>query len=307
VGENLVIGVDLGGTKTLGARIYPNGDVERHHEVATPIDSQEDLLAGLDALVEELLDDDVKAIGFGIPSRIDQRTGRAVASVNIPLADLDFRDRMSERFRLPVGIDNDANAAAIAEWKIGAAQGANDVVMLTLGTGVGGGLILGGKPYRGSTGAGAELGHVVIVHDGRPCSCGGHGHIESYASGHAAKLLATEAFGEETDARKLVQLAFQGDEKAKEILADIGAHLGSGLGSIVNLFNPELIVVGGGFAASWHFISGPMEERMRAEALPPAKDQAKIVRAQLGTVAGVVGAGFVAIEALETGGGVPVV
>ena len=95
MGENLVIGVDLGGTKTLGARIYPNGDVERHHEVATPIDSQEDLLAGLDALVEELLDDDVKAIGFGIPSRIDQRTGRAVASVNIPLADLDFRDRMS--------------------------------------------------------------------------------------------------------------------------------------------------------------------------------------------------------------------
>jgi glucokinase len=303
VAENLVIGIDLGGTKTLGARIYENGDVERHHEIATPTNSQEELLAGIDGLVEELLDGDVKAVGFGIPSRIDQRTGRAVASVNIPLADLDFRDRMSERFGLPVGIDNDANAAAIAEWKIGAAQGANDVVMLTLGTGVGGGLILGGKPYRGFTGAGAELGHVVIVHDGRECSCGGHGHIESYASGHAAELLATEAFGEPTDARKLVQLAFQGDEKAKDLLADIGAHLGSGLGSIVNLFNPEMIVVGGGFAASWHFISGPMEERMRKEALPPARDQARIVRAQLGTIAGVVGAGFVAFEALQDGFG----
>jgi glucokinase len=300
VGENLVIGVDLGGTKTLGARIYPNGDVERHHEIATPINSQEDLLAGIDSLVEALIDDDVTALGFGIPSRIDQRTGRAVASVNIPLADLDFRDRMSTRFNLPVGIDNDANAAAIAEWKIGAAQGANDVVMLTLGTGVGGGLILGGKPYRGSTGAGAELGHIVIVHGGRPCSCGGHGHIESYASGHAAKLLATEAFGQETDARQLVQLAFQGDEKARALLKDIGEHLGSGLGSIVNLFNPELIVVGGGFAAAWHFIHDPMEERMREEALPPARDQAKIARAQLGTIAGVVGAGFVAYEALES-------
>jgi glucokinase len=299
VGENLVIGVDLGGTKTLGARIYPNGDVERHHEIATPINSQEELLAGIDSLVEQLIDDDVTALGFGIPSRIDQRSGRAVASVNIPLADLDFRDRMSSRFGLPVGIDNDANAAAIAEWKIGAAQGANDVVMLTLGTGVGGGLILGGKPYRGSTGAGAELGHIVIVHGGRPCSCGGHGHIESYASGHAAKLAATEAFGEETDARQLVQLAFKGDETAKALLTDIGEHLGSGLGSIVNLFNPELIVVGGGFAAAWHFIHDPMEQRMREEALPPARDQVKIARAQLGTIAGVVGAGFVAYETLD--------
>jgi glucokinase len=299
VGENLVIGVDLGGTKTLGARIYPNGDVERHHEIATPTNSQEELLAGIDSLVAELIDDDVTALGFGIPSRIDQREGRAVASVNIPLADLDFRDRMSSRFNLPVGIDNDANAAAIAEWKIGAAQGTSDVVMLTLGTGVGGGLILGGKPYRGSTGAGAEVGHIVVVHGGRPCSCGGHGHVESYASGHAAALLAEEAFGPGHDARKLVQLAFEGNDQAKEILADIGEHLGSALGSIVNLFNPELIVIGGGFAAAWHFLIGPAERRMREEALPPARDSVKIARAQLGTVAGVVGAGFVAYEALE--------
>ena len=300
MGENLVIGVDLGGTKTLGARVHPNGDVERHHEIATPISSQEDLLAGIDSLVDELMNDDVTALGFGIPSRIDQRAGRVVASVNIPLADLDFRDRMSRRFGLPVGIDNDANAAAIAEWKIGAAQGANDVVMLTLGTGVGGGLIVGGKPYRGSTGAGAELGHIVVVHGGRPCSCGGHGHIESYASGHAATLLATEAFGKETDARRLVELAFQGDAKATDLLAEIGEHLGSGLGSIVNIFNPELIVIGGGFAAAWHFIHDPMERRMREEALPPAREQARIARAQLGTIAGVVGAGFVAYEALES-------
>ena len=297
--EQTVIGVDLGGTKILAALISSDGEVEHHTQCPTPIGSQTDLLAALDGVVEELVGEGVTAIGFGIPSRIDQRNGRVVASVNIPLADLDFRDRMSQRFGLPVGIDNDANAAAIAEWKIGAGRGTSDMVMLTLGTGVGGGLILGGKPYRGSTGASAELGHVVIVHDGRPCSCGGHGHIESYVSGQAASELAREVFGPESDARDLVQRGLKGDEQAREILADIGDHLGSAVAGMVNLFNPELIVIGGGFAAAWHFLHGPAETRIREETLSPAREQVRLARAQLGTVAGVVGAGFVAFEALE--------
>src|SRR5207247_1717536 len=112
------------------------------------------------------LDESVVAVGFGLPSRIDQRAGVAIGSVNIPLVGVPLRDEMNKRLELPVAIENDANAAAIAEWKAGAARGASDVVMITLGTGVGGGLILGGKPYRGSIGAGGELGHTVIVHDG---------------------------------------------------------------------------------------------------------------------------------------------
>jgi glucokinase len=298
--EQRVIGIDLGGTKILAAVVNQEGDVDRHHELPTPTGSQAELLAALDSAVEELIEEGVSAIGFGIPSRIDQRLGRVVASVNIPLAELDFRDRMSQRYGLPVGIDNDANAAAIAEWKIGAGRGVQDLVMLTLGTGVGGGLILGGKPYRGATGSSAELGHTVIVHGGEPCSCGGHGHIESYASGAAATRVARETFGPESDARDLVRRALEGDEKAREILSGIGDYLGSALGSIVNLFNPEIVIIGGGFAAAWHFLIGPAEARMRLEALSPGREQVRIARAQLGTVAGVVGAGFVAFEALES-------
>ena len=128
------------------------------------------------------------AIGLGVPSTIDQASGTAVSSVNIPLTDVPLRTLIGERFGLPCGIDNDANAAAIGEWHAGAGKGTRDMIMLTLGTGVGGGLILDGRPYRGALGAAAELGHIVIEHDGRPCqgSCTGRGHLEAYATGLAA-------------------------------------------------------------------------------------------------------------------------
>jgi glucokinase len=306
VGAPHVIGVDLGGTKILAGVVDRNGEIERRREHPTPVGSEEELLAGLDAAVEELLDDDVVALGFGIPSTIDQRTGRAVASVNIPLAGIDFRDRMAERFGLPVGIDNDANAAAIAEWAVGAGRGTRYMVMLTLGTGIGGGLILDGKPYRGSVGAAAELGHIVIEHDGRPCqgTCTGRGHLEAYTTGVAAGIAARAAFGPAVDAHRLVRLAREGDETAIEILAGIGRILGSAIGSLVNIFDPELVVIGGGFAAADELLLGPAEEIVRREALPPARDTVRIVRAQLGTAAGLVGAGFVAFEALDAAGAV---
>ncbi len=135
-----VIGVDVGGTKTLAAVVMPDGSIEEQALEPTDVSSEDALLAGLDAIVEELREGrEIAALGFGIPSRVDQRTGRAVASVNIPLQGVDFRDRMRERHGLPVAIDNDGNAAAIGEWQAGAAKGASFVVMLTLGTGVGGG------------------------------------------------------------------------------------------------------------------------------------------------------------------------
>src|SRR5437868_4941784 len=169
------IGVDLGGTKILAGVVARDGSVVRRHERATPQDSQEHVLAELEAAVGELLDESVEAVGFGAPSPIDQARGVVVRSVNVPLENAPLRDRMSERFGLPVGLDNDANAAAIGEWRAGAGREEDDVVMLTLGTGVGGGLILGGRPYRGATGSGAELGHIVLEPGGPPCGCGGHG------------------------------------------------------------------------------------------------------------------------------------
>ena len=294
-----MIGVDVGGTKILAGLVARDGTVAHHRELLTPLESEAALLDGLESAVRELLDDSVASVGFGIPSRIDQRAGVALGSVNIPLKGVAFRDEMSRRLGLPVGIDNDANAAAIAEWTAGAGRGTKDMIMLTLGTGVGGGLILGGKPYRGSVGAGGELGHVVIVHDGLPCSCGGLGHLESYVSGTAADEVAREVFGPAADAHRLVRLGNEGDPQALELLTEIGRKLGSGLGSLINTFDPELIVIGGGFAAAGELILGPAREVMEREALEPIRESFRIVRAELGTAAGMIGAAMVAFEALD--------
>src|ERR671923_1137084 len=288
-----VIGVDLGGTKILAGVVDRDGSVERRHEWPTPLDSQETLLQGLARAVDGVRDEDVAAIGVGIPSTIDQRSGRAVTSVNIPLADLDLRAWMRDRFGLPVGIDNDANAATLAEWAHGAGRGARHMIMLTLGTGIGGGLILDGKPYRGAIGAGAELGHMVIDVDGPPCqgACPGHGHLEALASGHAATEAAHEAFGPAADAHRLVRLANEGDRTAIDILTNLGRNLGAGIATLVNVFNPELVVVGGGFSAAGEYLLAPAREFVAREALEPARDPVRIVRAQLGTAAGLVGPG----------------
>jgi glucokinase len=295
-----VIGVDVGGTKILAGVVARDGAVRAHKEYPTPVETEEALLDGLEAAVRDFRDGSVVAVGFGIPSQIDQRAGVALGSVNIPLQGVRFRDKMAARIGLPVGIDNDANAAAIAEWVAGAGRGTTDLVMLTLGTGVGGGLILGGRPYRGWFGAGAEIGHMVIVHDGVPCACGGRGHLESYVSGKAAGELAAEAFGPAADAHRLVRLAREGDAKAVEILTDIGGHLGSGIASLVNIFNPELIVVGGGFAAAGDFLFGPAQVVADRETLPSVRESYRIVRAELGTMAGLIGAAMVAFETIET-------
>jgi glucokinase len=300
VGADRVIGVDLGGTKIAAGVVRRDGTIGERCERPTPLESQEELLEALDGVVEGL--GDAAAIGFGIPSTIDQRTGRAISSVNIPLAHVDFRDRMKKRFGIPVAIDNDGNAAAIAEWAVGAGRGTSDLVGLVLGTGVGGGLILGGKPYRGSVGAAAELGHIVIVHDGPPCqgACTGRGHLEALCSGHAADKIARALLGPDADAHRLVTRAREGDEEAREALTGIGRYLGSAIGSFVNVFNPELVVVGGGFGmAAGELLLGPAREIVVREALSPGREIVRIVPAELGPDAGLIGAGLVGFEALE--------
>ena len=295
------IGVDVGGTKILAGIVDRQGEVARREERSTPISSQDELLSELDRIVETLLEDDVAGLGFGLPSTIDQRTGRAVSSVHIPLADLDFRDRMGERFGLPVAIDNDANAAAIAEWRLGAGRGASHVVVLTLGTGIGGGLILDGRPYRGSIGAGAELGHIVLEYGGPPCGagCTGLGHFEAVVSGSVADAAAVRRFGAGTDARDLVGAAIAGDEGAREDLGEIGRRLGSGIASLVNIFNPEIVVLGGGFSEAGELVLAPARETLARDGLRPARDLVRIEWAELGAEAGMVGAALVGFEAVD--------
>jgi len=301
VSDDPVIGVDVGGTKILAAVVDRRGQIAETRERPTPLESQDALVEAIYDAIGDLLEPGVAALGVGVPSRIDQAKGVAHGSVNIPLRELPLRDLVARRFSLPVGIENDANAAAFAEWAFGAAHGSNDMVMLTLGTGVGGGAVIGSRLYRGW----AEFGHIVVEFDGKPCqgTCTGRGHLESYCTGLAAGEAAEHVFGPGTDAHKLVALGRAGDTRALEILDLLGRRLGAGIGSLVNIFDPQVVVVGGGFgAAAAELVLAPAREIMKREALAPAGERVQIVPARLGPEAGVIGAALVAYEALADAG-----
>jgi glucokinase len=311
-----VIAVDLGGTKLLAGVVDEEGVVVKRTVRPTPTGSQEELLGELAGAIRELIDDACGAIGVGLPSTIDQREGRAVNSVNIPLAGIDFRDHLTSAFGLPAAIENDANAAALAEHRLGAGRGSSHMVMLTLGTGIGGGLILDGKLYRGAVGAAGELGHMTVDLDGPPCqgTCPGRGHLEALASGTAADHLAAEraranpdgdlgraaAEGKVVDARLAVDLAAAGPGDARDVLERVGFVLGTGIASYVNIFNPEVVVLGGGFARAGDLLLEPARKVVAERALPPGRDLVRIVPALLGPEAGLIGAGIVGFEALTS-------
>jgi glucokinase len=312
-----VIAVDLGGTKLAVGLVAPDGTVARRVVEPTELATEEALLAQIERVVGQLSGGGVAALGVGLPSTIDQRLGRAVASVNIPLAGVSLRDLLERRFEVPVLLENDANAAMVAEHRLGAARGARHALMLTLGTGVGGGLILDDRLYRGSVGAAGELGHITIDLDGPRCqgACPGRGHLEVMASGHAADRLADRAAaerpdgdlgraaaaGRDVDPRLLVELASAGPGDARDVLEHIGFHLGIGIADLVNVFNPEIVVVGGGFAEAGEHLLEPARKVVAERSLVPARDVVKIVRAELGPEAGLVGAGLVAFDALAEG------
>jgi glucokinase len=294
----VVIGLDVGGTKILSGLVDRDGRVLREHEVPSPDGSEEGVLAALDGAVEALLDDSVAAIGYGIPANLERGTGRILRAVNLPLDDVDLVSRSRERFGLPAAIENDAGAATLAEWRLGAGRATQNLVLLTLGTGVGGGIVIDGRLFRGW----AELGHIVIQEGGAECSCGGRGHLEALASGTAGDRVAQELYGSEADAHALVSRAKEGDERARDALARIGHSLGAGIASLVNVFDPELVVVGGGFgAAAGDLVLDPAREAARREAIAPANRTLRVVPAELGSDAGLVGAGLVAFEALDGG------
>jgi glucokinase len=286
-----VIAVDLGGTKILAGLVGADGTVHETFEHPTPVGSQQELLTALEEAVEALRTSETEAVGFGVPARVDERTGHVLGAVNIPLGDLAFGEELERRLGLPVGVVNDAGAAALAELRFGAGRGLADLVMLTLGTGVGGGIVLGGRLYRGW----AELGHMVIVENGAPCqgACHGRGHVEAYCSGRAADGVAKRVLGPDATAYDLVA-------QADPALAEIGIHLGTAIGSLINIFGPQVIVVGGGFGIA----AGPLlleaaRPQIDREALSPGGPEVPVVLAELGSDAGLVGAALVAFEALE--------
>ena len=298
VPPDLVIGVDVGGTKMLAGTLARDGTIGRTIEVPTPTTGPEPFLAELASTVEQLLADGARAIGVGVPMNIDRRTGIGLRAVNLPLQSLDLVGWLRDRFGVPAGLENDGNAIALAEWRLGAARGTTDAIALGLGTGVGGGIIVDGRLYRGW----AELGHIVVLADGPPCqgNCHGRGHLEALTSGEAAERAARELWGEGADSRRLVTAALEGDEAARAATDRIGHYLGVAIGSLANIFAPDVFVVGGGFGiAAWELLRGPALAAAQREALEPADETIRIVPAEMGDDAGLVGAGLVGFEALD--------
>lgn len=314
--EKNVIGVDLGGTTTTAGLFDQQLQVLDTVEQATATASQQELLQSLLDIIAGLSSRSklpVAAVGFGIPSMIDRSGGRAVMSVNIPLEDLDFVAFMEEKTGLPVYIDNDANVAALAEHRAGAGRGCRDMVMITVGTGIGGGIIIDNEVYRGFTGSAAELGHMVIDAHGPRCqgSCENNGCFETMASGTALERYAREAAaadpgsalaaaataGQTLDGLLVAGLAESGDKAAAAVMAKVGFYLGVGITSLVNIFNPEVLVVGGGVAQARKLLLDPAIDQLKQKGLRPNRDVVRVVTASLGPQAGMIGAAIMALDA----------
>ena len=312
-----VIGIDAGGTKLLGGVVDEQMVV--HHRVRRTwrgADRQETLNIFTEAVEEvRAAAPDVEVIGFGIPALVEWEAGVSRWSNHLPLDGVPFRDLMSERLGMRVLVDNDGNASMLAEARQGAAAGARHAVMISLGTGIGGGLWLNGEVYRGATGVGAELGHSVLQIHGPDCpgDCPGVGCFEALVSGTAigreglrrAEADPDSALGRRLAAEKeitggiVTEMAHDGDALAREVLAEIGERLGFGLVGLVNTFNPEVIVIGGGAVRGGELLLEPARRVIAAHALPPAREGVRLVPAHYGDEAGMIGAALMALESLE--------
>ena len=315
-----MIGVDLGGTKLLAGAVDLELNVHHRATRAAPAPDHHVVIERVVSAVGEVRDaiegasGSVAAVGIGIPCLIDQRRGIVVMSTHLPLAGVPFRDLVAEQIGLPVFVDNDANVAMLAEWRFGAAHGARDAALLTIGTGIGGGLVVGGALQRGSQGAGAELGHMVVQADGPRCNgnCPNYGCLEAVVSGAAlareAQRIAVQrprsglgralAAGREISGPLVTELAHDGDAAAIDAVAAIGRWLGVGIANLVNMLNPEVVVIGGGVIAAGELLLAPARGVVMQRALSPSKEHVRIVPARFGAESGMLGAATLAFDGL---------
>ncbi len=308
VSEQLVLGVDVGGTKVAVAAL-DGLDVVARAERPTVLTSSSALLDGLEQTAREVIAQSAEpiAVGVGVPSQIEYDTGRVETSVNIPLTGVPLREELGRRFGVPVFVDNDANVAALAEARL---LSCDELVMLTLGTGVGGGVVTGGRIFRGANGLGAELGHFTLMPDGPPCpgNCPNSGCVEAYCSGQALERDATELARDKPGSRlaaaldkdgrvagrELVTAAEEGDSDAVLLLGRFARMLGVAIAGYVNVFQPERVVIGGGLSRASHLFLDRAVQEAAARALPALYRRVEISLAQGGPDAGVIGAGLLA-------------
>lgn len=286
------IGVDIGGTKILSAVIDEKGNTIKSLRVPSEgKEGREKILSRLYEAIEGVLSEDIEGIGIGTAGQVDPDTGSIVtATPNLKdWAGTPLKDIIEEKFKLPTYVDNDGNVAALGEWWAGGGKGAKCLLCLTIGTGIGSGIIYNGKVFRGAKGVGAELGHMSIKYDGIRCNCGGIGCIEAYASGPALMRRLQEK-GRSVKTPEEIQLYAEGRDKVVlETIEEIGILLGYAMVSFINIFNPDIILLSGGVSNLGDLLINPIRTVIDTYALPGGRD-VKITRATLGEQAGVVGA-----------------
>lgn len=305
------IGVDVGGTNVKVALVDKAGSIVFTDTVPTRAEmgyeyTISNMIKAISDVMKEakVTKDAVEGIGFGFPGQIDCDNGIVRLAPNIPgWVNIPIADIVSKEFGVPVKVDNDVRCAALAELNYGAGKGAQNLICITVGTGIGSGLIVNGKLVRGASNAAGELGHIKLQMENGPlCGCGDHGCLEAFASGPAIVAMAEEYIkgGKSTKYRELAkneitpyyvcEAAKQGDVVAKKIFEIIGTYIGIGLSSVVNLLNPEKIVIGGGVADAGDLLFNPIKEALVKRAMPIQGAAVQVVHAELGNTAGVIGA-----------------
>jgi glucokinase len=313
-----VVGIDLGGTKVVAACLR-DGELCESAIEPTEMANSSALIDQLVGLVRQVRMDNLAAVGIGTPSVVDFETGRAVSSVNVPLADVPLRAILGERLGVPVFVDNDATVAALAEAHDEQLRlTARNLVMITVGTGIGGGIVLGGRIYRGATGAAGELGHTLVGMDlagsvPAPMRFPQPGSLEYVAAGHALDALASQAAGLHpesplgrlrSEARPVlgadaVQAAYDGDPAAARIVELWGQRVGLGIANAINTFDPEEVVIGGGAARAGDLLLVPATRVAESYTLPGVGRRTTIRLARHGVRSGVLGAALLAVHELE--------
>ncbi|SMC28922.1 glucokinase [Clostridium acidisoli DSM 12555] len=310
--KEYVIGIDLGGTKISGALANLSGDIISKYVLPTNAsEGEESVLKRIFTVIEKVLEDgkksseEIKAIGIGSPGPLDVKKGIVISTPNLPFENFELVKPISERFNIATYLDNDANVAAIGEHIFGAGKGTENMVFVTVSTGVGGGAILNGRIYRGSTCNALEIGHTTIEKNGPRCNCGNYGCVEALASGTAIGKRAKEAVqrGEETSLKNYKEVssyevfkeAEKGDKVASEILDSCLNYLGICIANIIASFDPEMVIIGGGVTNGGSIVFEKVREVVKERCFDSMANSCKIAPAGLGTDAGVIGAVALAI------------
>jgi glucokinase len=328
-GRKWIVGVDLGGTNiVVGVLPQDGGDGVVLAQRKVPTEAQRGAKFVVDRIVGLIRDsmdevvathdgslDDFAGVGIGSPGPLDRSTGTVINTPNLGWRNFPLRDLIANAVGLPATLDNDANCATYGEWWLGAGRDVDTLVGLTLGTGIGGGIVLNGEIFHGASDAAGEIGHMTIEANGRKCKCGNYGCLEAYASGPAIALRAVEGLEagmesllpalvdgrlEDITAATVYEAVVLGDPYANEVMRETAKLLGAGIANMINVLNPEMVVIAGGVTRAGEHLFGPLRAEVRRRAFRSAQEACEIVSAQLPGTAGVVGA--VAVFKQETYG-----